>query len=241
VKILDNAITRAENGNLILRKFNHFRPHKDNLDIGLCDMDQELLDKLKIPDFMEKEKSKSPISPPNPSGSSTNYKKPTVEIPPIDIDRSLHQDISKRTQPGPSTTSNKPNTRSHTKNFNKFNFRSLSPVNSSASENADSDKDSVVSDHFHTSSGTIVQPPREWWKIDPSNDIQMKDFKRLTEVNPSIAESKANDKITLLSRLDEAGLFVDVAKEEEPKVIGKRLMGQTGNSRRKQWIRNWIV
>jgi hypothetical protein len=156
VKNLDDAIAWAKNGNPTLCKFIHFHPHKDNPNIGLSDKDQELLDKLKIPDFMEKEKSKSPTPPPNPSGSSTNYKKPIVEIPPIDIDQSQYQDFSKRTQPGLSSPSNKPKTHSHTKNFNKFNFHSLSPVNSSASENADSDKDSVVSDHFYTSSGKIV-------------------------------------------------------------------------------------
>jgi hypothetical protein len=118
---------------------------------------------------MEKEKSKSLI--PNPSGSSMNYKKPTVEIPPIDIDQSQYQDFSERIQPGPSTTSNKSNTCSHTKNFDKFNFRSLSPVHSSACEKADSDKDSEMSDHFYTSSGKKVHPPREWCKIDPPNDI----------------------------------------------------------------------
>jgi hypothetical protein len=71
---------------------------------------------------MEKEKSKSPTSPPNLRGSSTNYKKPTVDIPPVNINRSQYQDLSEKTQPGPSTTSNKPNKRSYTKNFNKFNF-----------------------------------------------------------------------------------------------------------------------
>jgi hypothetical protein len=88
VKNLDDAIAQAENENQTLRKFIHFCSHKDNPNIGLSDKDQELLDKLKIPDFMEKEKSKSPTPPPNPSGSSNNYKKPAVEIPPIDIDRS---------------------------------------------------------------------------------------------------------------------------------------------------------
>jgi hypothetical protein len=205
VNNLDDAIARAENGNPTLCKFIRFRPHKDNPNIGHSDKDQELLDKLKILDFMEKEKSKSPTPPPNPSGSSTNHKKPTVEIPPINIDRSQYQDFSERTQPGPSTTSNKLNMRSHTKNFNKFNFRSLSPINSSASEDADSDKISVVSDHFHTSSGKIVQPPRGWWKIDPSNNIQMEDFKRLSEVDPSVPEPKSDDEITLFSRLDEVG------------------------------------
>jgi hypothetical protein len=50
----------------------------------------------------------------------------------------------------------------HTKNCNKFNFYSLSPIHSSASKTGDSVKDSVVSDHFQTISREIVQPPREW-------------------------------------------------------------------------------
>jgi hypothetical protein len=112
VKNLNDAIARAEDGNSTLHKFIRFCPHEDNPNIGLFDKDQELLDKLKIPNFMVKEKSKSSTPTPNPSGSSTNYKKLTVEIPPIDIDRSQYQDFSERTQPGPSTTSNKPNTRS---------------------------------------------------------------------------------------------------------------------------------
>jgi hypothetical protein len=97
VKNLDNAIDRAENGNRTLRKFIRFRPYEDNPNIGLPDNDQELLDKLKLPDFIENEKSKFPNPPPNPSRSSTNYKKPTVEIPPVDIDRSQYQNLSERT------------------------------------------------------------------------------------------------------------------------------------------------
>jgi hypothetical protein len=85
VKNLDDAIARAENRNPTHRKFIRFCPHKDTPSIGLSDKDQELLDKLKIPDVMEKEKLKSPPPPPNSSWSSTNYKKPTVEIPPINI------------------------------------------------------------------------------------------------------------------------------------------------------------
>jgi hypothetical protein len=161
VKNLDDAIDRAKNGNPTLQKFIRFLLHEDNPNIGLSDKDQELLDKLKILDFMEKEKSYSLPPLPNPSRSWTNYKKPAVKIPPIDIDRSQYQDFSQRTQPGPSTTSNKPTGHSHTKNFDKFEFRSLSPINSSASEKTDSDKDSVVSDHFHTSPGKIVQLPNE--------------------------------------------------------------------------------
>jgi hypothetical protein len=93
----------------------------------------------------------------------------------------------------------------------------LSPVNSSASENADSDKDSVVSDHFHTRPGNIVQLLREWWIIDPSNDIQMEGFKRLSEVDPSVAEPKSDDQITLFPRLDEVEFVVDMVEEKEPK------------------------
>jgi hypothetical protein len=101
----------------------------------------------------------------------------------------------------------------------------LSPINSLASENADSDKDFVVSDYFHTSSGKIVQLPREWWKIDPSNDIQMEGFKRLSEVDPSHPEPKSDDKITLVSRLDEAGFVVNMVEEEEPKGYWKAVNG----------------
>jgi hypothetical protein len=125
---LDNTIARPANVNLTLRKFIRFRPFEDNPNIGLTEKDQELLDKLKISDFMEKEKSKSPTPPPKPSRSSTNYKKTTVEIPPVDINRSQYQDFSERIQPGPSTTSNRPNTRSYPKNFDKFHSASLSPV-----------------------------------------------------------------------------------------------------------------
>jgi hypothetical protein len=91
----------------------------------------------------------------------------------------------------------------------------LSTVNSSASENADSDKDSVVSDHVHTSSGKIIQPPREWWKIDPSTDIKIEGFKRLSEVDLSVQEPKSDNENTLFSRRDEVGCFVDMVEEEE--------------------------
>jgi hypothetical protein len=90
VKNLDNAIDWAENRNPTFHRFIRFCPHKDKPNIGLSDKDQEHLDKLKILDFMEKETSKSLSAPPNPTKSSTNYKKPTMEIPPIDIDRSQY-------------------------------------------------------------------------------------------------------------------------------------------------------
>jgi hypothetical protein len=156
VKNLNDSIDRAENRNSTLRKFICFCPHEDHSNIGLSDKDQELLDKLKLSDFMEKEKSKCRTPPLNPSRSSTNYTKPSVEISSVDIDRSQYQDFFERTQPGPSTTSNKPNLYSHTKNFDKFKIRSLSPINSLASSPANSDKDSVVPNHFHSRSEKIV-------------------------------------------------------------------------------------
>jgi hypothetical protein len=86
VNNLGDAIDQAKNGNPILCKFIRFPPYKDNTNIGLSDKDQELVDKLKLPDFMEKKKSTFLTLPPNPSRSSTNYKKPAVEIPSFDID-----------------------------------------------------------------------------------------------------------------------------------------------------------
>jgi hypothetical protein len=171
VKNLEAAIDWAKNRNSTLRKFIRFYTHEDTPNVGLSDNDQEWLDNLKLPDFMENEKSKSSMPGPNPSGSSTNYKKPAVEIPPVDIDRLHYRDFSEVIQPGPSTTSNKPNTCSYTKNFDKFDFHFLSPINSSASKKANFDTDSMVSDYFHTSYETILQPPRQWWKVDPSDHI----------------------------------------------------------------------
>jgi hypothetical protein len=65
-------------------------PHEDNPNIGLSDKDQELLDILKLLDFMENEKSKSPTLPRNLSWSSTNYKKPSLHILSVDIDQSQY-------------------------------------------------------------------------------------------------------------------------------------------------------
>jgi hypothetical protein len=91
VKNHDNMIDQAENDNPILSKVLCFHPYKDNPDIGLSDKDQELLNRLKILEFMEKENSKSPTLPPKPTGTSfSNYKKPSMEIPPIDIDQSQY-------------------------------------------------------------------------------------------------------------------------------------------------------
>jgi hypothetical protein len=82
---------------------------------------------------------------------------------------------------------------------------------------ADFYNDSLVSDHFHTSSGKIIQLPREWWKVDPTNDIQMEGFKKLSDVDASVLEPKSSDEITLVSKLDEARFVVDMVVEEDPK------------------------
>jgi hypothetical protein len=66
----------------------------------------------------------------------------------------------------------------------------------------------------------------------------MEGFKRLSEVDPSVPEPKSDDEIIVLSRLGETGFVVDMVEEEEPRVIGKELIGQMGNCGRKQWIRN---
>jgi hypothetical protein len=104
----------------------------------------------------------------------------------------------------------------------------LSPINYSASENANSDRDSVVSDHFYTSSGKIVQPPREWWKVYPSNDIYMEGFKRLSEMVPAVPEPKSDDEITLISRLDEVGFVIDMMEKAEPKAYWKEVNEPNG-------------
>jgi hypothetical protein len=133
MKNLDDAIDRAKNGNLTLRKFIRFHLHEDNSNIGLSDKDQEVLDKLKILDLMEKKKSTSPTLPPNPSSviyklEETQCRNPSCQYRLITILGLLRKD----------TTwcfyyFNKPNTRSRTKNVNKFDFCSLRPINSSAS------------------------------------------------------------------------------------------------------------
>jgi hypothetical protein len=169
VKNLDDAIDWAKNENPTLRKFIHFHPHEDNSNIGLSDKDQELLDKFKLPNFIERRNQNLQLHLQIQMGPSTHYQIPSMEIPPIDIDQSQYEDFSERTQLGPST--NKPNTHSQTNTFDKFNFRSLSTINFSVSTMADSENESVVSDHFHPSSGKIVQLHREWWKINPTNDI----------------------------------------------------------------------
>jgi hypothetical protein len=73
----------------------------------------------------------------------------------------------------------------------------------------------VVSDHFHTRSGKIVQPAREWWNVVPSNDRYLESFTKLSEVNLSVQEATSDDDITLVSQLGEAGCVVNMEAEEE--------------------------
>jgi hypothetical protein len=105
----------------------------------------------------------------------------------------------------------------HTKHFDKLDFYSLSPINSSASHTGDSDQDSVVSDCFHNRSGKIVQRPRECWEVDTSSDVQMKAFKNLSEVDSSFPQPKSDNEITLFPKLDEVGFVIDIVEEEELK------------------------
>jgi hypothetical protein len=65
-------------------------------------------------------------------------------------------------------------------------------------------------------------------EIDPFNDIQMVGFKRLSEVDRSVPEPKSDDEITLFSRLDEVGFFVDMVEEEEPKGYWEAVNGPNG-------------
>jgi hypothetical protein len=85
MKNIDDAIDWANTENPTLDEFIRIRLHKANPNIGLPDKDQELLDKPKLPYFMDKEKSKSPTLSPNQSESSTNYKILAVEIPLVNI------------------------------------------------------------------------------------------------------------------------------------------------------------
>jgi hypothetical protein len=54
-KNLDHAIDQAKNRNPILCKFIRFYQHEDNPNNVPSNKDQELLDNLKLPDFIEKE------------------------------------------------------------------------------------------------------------------------------------------------------------------------------------------
>jgi hypothetical protein len=83
----------------------------------------------------------------------------------------------------------------------------------------------VVSDLFHSSSRKIVQPAKEWWKIEPSNDKQIEGFIRLSEVDPSVLEQKSDDEITHFSRLDKAGFAVDMGEDEDPKSYWEEVNG----------------
>jgi hypothetical protein len=49
----------------------------------------------------------------------------------------------------------------------------------------------------------------------------MEGFKKLSEVDPSIQKPKSGDKIILLSKLDKAGIVVDMVEEEDLKSYWK--------------------
>jgi hypothetical protein len=101
-------------------------------------------------------------------------------------------------------------------------------MNTSASKKADSDQDSMVSDHFYTSSGKIVQRPRKWCNVDLSSDIQIEGFKQLFKVESTIPEPKSDDKITVCSNLDKVGFVVDMGGKEEPNGYWEVLTGPNG-------------
>jgi hypothetical protein len=113
-KTRDDVIDRAKYGNPIICKYHLYHPHNDNPNFGISDKEQELFNQVKVANFIEKENSKSPTPPSNPTSSLINYKKPTIEIEPGNIDQSQYQNVPDRSQPGPSNSTNKPNTYSHT-------------------------------------------------------------------------------------------------------------------------------
>jgi hypothetical protein len=86
----------------------------------------------------------------------------------------------------------------------------------------------MVSHHFHTSSEKLIQPPREWWKVDSSSNIQMESFTKLSEVDPSIPEPKSDNKITLFSKIDDAEFVVDMVEHEELKRYCKEVNRPNG-------------
>jgi hypothetical protein len=53
----------------------------------------------------------------------------------------------------------------------------------------------------------------------------MEDFKRLSDMDPTVPEPKSDDKITLFSRLNEAGFVVDMVEEEKLKGYCKVVNG----------------
>jgi hypothetical protein len=106
-------------------------------------------------------------------------------------------------------------------NFNRFDYRSFSTAKSTPSESEDlqSDANSQVSGRFHTRSGHVPHPPREWWKVDPTpeRDVQMDGFKKPSEVEPNARIPMMDDETTLFSKLDAYGYVVDAVDEEEPR------------------------
>jgi hypothetical protein len=147
-----------------------------------------------IRDFMQERSTTRAPEPPTPSPS---YTIPTVNK-----------------KPAPTVQIPLPN-------FKRSDYRSCSWAKSTPSESEDSQSDanSVVSGRFHSRSGHLVHPPREWWKVDltPEKDIQMDGFTKPSEVEPNAPIPMMDDEITLFSKLNAYGYVVDTVDEEEPK------------------------
>jgi hypothetical protein len=94
-------------------------------------------------------------------------------------------------------------------NFNRSDYQSFSQAKSTPSESEDSQSDanSQVSGQFHTRSGHVVHPPREWWKVDSTleKDVQMDGFKKPSEMEPNAPIPMMDDETTLFSKLDAYG------------------------------------
>jgi hypothetical protein len=118
-------------------------------------------------------------------------------------------------------------------NFNISDYRSFSPAKStpSESEESQSDANSQVSGRFHSRSGHVVHPPREWWTINltPEKDVQMDDFKKPSEVEPNATVPMMDDETTLFSKLDAYGYVMDAVDEEEPKSYLEAVNGPNGD------------
>jgi hypothetical protein len=61
----------------------------------------------------------------------------------------------------------------------------------------------------------------------------MEGFKRLSEVDPSIAEPKSDNEISLFCRLDEAGFVLDMVEEDELKGYWEAVNKPNGQSWKK--------
>jgi hypothetical protein len=118
-------------------------------------------------------------------------------------------------------------------NFNRSDYRSFRSAKSTPSESEDSQSDanSQVSGRFHTRSGHVVHPPREWWKVDPTpeKDIQMTGFKTPSEVEPNAPVPMMDDETTLFAQLDTYGYVMDAVDEEKPKSYLEAVNGPNGD------------